>query len=269
MKKVLLSTLLTTLALGLVAPAALAVDKNTEGVIKFEPESVDDIILPETEPPIVVTPPTGSETEEFEAGLNMTVPGLEFGTVKMKMTDAEYNPLPQVYTNKETPATKYTLPPMAIVRDARGLAAGTGDWSLKVSAGQFKDDTKGVNLGASTLSFVKPRVFNSMRTVPGQEITALGLPNITFTKTSVNVSSGSQLILSSKDGAAVGQTTYMLDEEAKYVIKNPGATGQEVTNLDANTPIKGVTLKVPGSVDKDKTATYKSVLTWTLSNTPD
>lgn len=266
MKKVVLSTLLATLALGMIAPTALAVDKTTDGTIKFVPDTDDDIILPNTDPAIVVTPGTGMETGVVESGLSFTVPGFDFGTVKMKMIDDTVNPLAQELAEKNNPAKKYNLAPMVIVRDGRGLTPGTGEWSMNVSAGEFKAGTN-VLTGAA-LKFVTPRAFNSMRVAPGQEVKAGALlPNFTFTQGSVNISQGAKTIMSSTQGAAVGQTTYMLDSEGKYDVTGQQTPGQSVTEIPAGERVKGVDLDIPGTATKTKDVTYKAEIVWTMANT--
>lgn len=268
-----MSSAILGLGLLLVAPAALAADTTTKGKIEFgiRTDPGTDVILPDTNPPVVVTPDPGTTVTPgpIADGLNFSVPHLDFGSREILMEDKVYNPKALKYTGKDTPADEYYLPPTVIVRDIRGKT--DGQWDIKVAAGEFiKAGTSGATaktINGAKLTFVSPRVFSNKDRLPGnQEITTAGLADFTFSAPIALTAAPSDLI-SAKNGAGNMQTTYMLDQEGKYEVKPVGSDLIFESNLTATSEVKGIDLKIPGNAAIDE-AVYSADITWTMTTAP-
>ncbi len=271
MKKKLMSSAILGLGLILVAPSALAVE--TQGKIEFgiKTDPGTDLILPDTNPPVVVTPYPGTTVTPAPTadGLNFSVPHLDFGTREILMEDKTYNPKALKYTGKDKPTEEYYLPPTVIVRDLRGKT--DGQWDIKVSSTEFiKAGTSGATaktIKGAALSFVSPRVFSNKEREPGnQEVTDVALSGFTFTAPIILTSAPSNLI-SAAGGAGNMQTTYMLDQEKKYEVEPQGSDLIFKSNLTATSEVKGIDLKIPGGAAIDE-AVYSADITWTMTTAP-
>ncbi|WP_314062850.1 WxL domain-containing protein [uncultured Vagococcus sp.] len=271
MKKKLMSSAILGLGFMLVAPAALAAD--TQGKIEFgiKTDPGTDVILPDTNPPVVVTPDPGTTVTPgpIADGLNFSVPHLDFGTREILMEDKTYNPKALKYTEKDNASEEYYLPPTVIVRDLRGKT--DGEWDIKVSAGEFiKAGTSGATaktIQGAQLTFVSPRVFSNKERDPGsQEVTTVPASGFTFTAPIVLTNAPADLI-SATGGAGNMQTTYMLDKESKYEVTPQGSDLVFKSNLTATSEVKGIDLKIPGGAAIDN-AVYSADITWTMTTAP-
>lgn len=271
MKKKLMSSAVLALGFMLVAPAALAVE--TQGKIEFgiKTDPGTDVILPDTNPPVVVTPDPGTTVTPAPTadGLNFSVPHLDFGTREILMEDKTYNPKALKYTAKANATEEYYLPPTVIVRDLRGKT--NGEWDIKVAAGEFiKAGTSGVaakTIKGAQLSFISPRVFSNKERDPGsQEVTNVPSSGFIFSSP-IALSSKASDLISASGGAGNMQTTYMLDTESKYEVETNGSDLIFKSNLTAVSEVKGIDLKIPGGAAIDE-AVYSADITWTMTTAP-
>lgn len=270
MKNNLKIALLSTVVLGGVVVtttnvhAADVATKNSNAIVKFIADDTS------TTPPVDPTDPT-EETkptdptdpdgpgEGTKGPLSLDfVSSFDFGVQKITSTDQVYQAKAQIITDKDGNAKN--VPNYAQVTDNRGTLAG---WSLSVKQnGQFKDST-GKELTGATINIANA----SIQTASESTVSTLSK---TMTLDALGASQG---VMSANKGEGAGTFVYQMGstagiKENNAALESNGSkdaagfdkTGKRVDSAD-------VTLNVPGKTVK-MADTYKTTLTWTLSDTP-
>ncbi|MDO6662039.1 WxL domain-containing protein [Bacillus thuringiensis] len=233
------------------AAGPIPADRNTDTTVKFVPN--EDPSTPKDpenpEEPAEPENPDGSEPDPGTDGpLSLDyASSLDFGINVISTKDEVYNVKAQKMKDG-----RYTSN-YAQVTDNRGTLEG---WSLSVKQnGQFKSVTDGKELKGAQITF-KDGNLNSMSesTKPGTVIPTLQLnPDGVGNETNVVVAG---------TGEGAGTWIYRLGDESH--IKD--ATDKDGNVLDYKES-DSITLEVPGKAEK-MADSYKTTLTWTLTNTP-
>ncbi|MBP1039460.1 WxL domain-containing protein [Vagococcus sp. BWB3-3] len=267
MKKIMTTTVLSVLALGLMAPAALAESATTKGKVQFinDPDGDKPTPVDPTKPtpePIIVDP----ERPGTEGYLRFDrVPQFDFGQVKL--TNAAVD-APVLQDEFKTSATDvFYAAPTVEVTDRRGSNAG---WTTSVKAGPFElvkagDENKlvpeieaGNDLVGAVISIGEGHA--NVHSKDGS-VTNASAPDVFGT---FELNDKDYIFASAKKDKGMGQWSIAFHEGDAQTTGDIGYPNKHTTQGNE----ESIRLSVPESSKKLVDRTYRSVVTWTISDEP-
>lgn len=267
MKKIMTTTVLSVLALGLMAPAALAESTTSKGKVQFinDPNGDKPTPVDPTKPtpePIEVDP----ERPGTDGYLRFDrVPQFDFGQVILTNAAVDAPVLHDVFKTSAT-ETFYAAPTVEVT-DKRGSNAG---WTTSVKAGPFE------LVKAGDEGKLVPEI-EAGKDLVGAKITIkAGHANVHSKDGSVTQASAPDIFAdfdltandytfaSAKVGNGMGQWSIAFHENDAQTTGDIGYPNKHTTQGTEG----AVRLTVPESSQKLVDRTYRSVLTWTISDEP-
>lgn len=259
-RKIIKGLLCSSFLVGFVlsGPVAQAESQTGDGTIKFTGEYGQEIVDPEN-PDNVVDP---GETPQTQGDLRIDfVPRLRFGNNRAVDQDASYSAFAQLFHDDTSARGNFVQ-----VSDFRSSDSG---WQLSVRQEDQFVNENGKELNGAMLSLDKSWANSKWDSTPP-----------VVKKDVINMTVGeSQILATAEEGT--GKGTWSICFGASATNSNGQAdtltpllddAGNPVTDsLFGNKPIflnSAVQLSVPGQTTKEAGTTYKTVLTWTLSELP-
>lgn len=267
MKKIMTTTVLSVLALGLVAPSALAESANSKGKVQFvnDPNGDKPTPVDPTKPtpePIEVDP----ERPGTDGYLRFDrVPQFDFGQVVLTNAAVDAPVLRDVF--KTSPTDVFYAAPTVEVTDRRGTNAG---WTTSVKAGPFQlikagDESElvpeiepGKDLAGTVITIGQAHA--NVHSKDGS-VTQLVAPKV-FGGFELN--SSDHVFASAAAEKGMGQWSIAFHEGDAQTTGDIGYPNKHTTQGTE----ESIRLAIPESSKKLVDRTYRSEITWTISDVP-